>query len=289
MTIKTILVSLDGTETTDAVLATAFAVVRRLGVHADVLHVRTDSTDAVPAFGEAMTSRMVDDLVSSSHADAEARATTARTHFEDFCARNKIPITDEKPTGQGISARWIEETGRKDKVMAHRGRLADLVVVGRPTRSANVTSSMVVNALFDTGRPVLVVPPEAPETVGGKIAIAWNGSAECARAIGGATNFFSHANGVVILTAEGDRVPHSVVEDLADYLVFHGIDAEQKIIAKTPEAHLGGGSLLDACASTGADLLVMGAYRVSRFREMILGNATQQVLENTTLPVLMGH
>lgn len=38
-----------------------------------------------------------------------------------------------------------------------------------------------------------------------------------------------------------------------------------------------------------ADLLVMGAYGHSRLREFILGGATQAILADTRLPVLLSH
>jgi nucleotide-binding universal stress UspA family protein len=38
-----------------------------------------------------------------------------------------------------------------------------------------------------------------------------------------------------------------------------------------------------------ADMLVMGAYGHSRFREAILGGATRNMLEQATVPVLMAR
>ena len=37
------------------------------------------------------------------------------------------------------------------------------------------------------------------------------------------------------------------------------------------------------------DLLVLGAYGHSRFRETLLGGVTRTVLESMTVPVLMAH
>jgi nucleotide-binding universal stress UspA family protein len=38
-----------------------------------------------------------------------------------------------------------------------------------------------------------------------------------------------------------------------------------------------------------ADLIVMGAYGHSRFREAILGGATRNTLESTSVPLFMAH
>jgi len=50
-----------------------------------------------------------------------------------------------------------------------------------------------------------------------------------------------------------------------------------------------GSALLGYCQVTGADLLVMGAYGHSQFREFVLGGATRSVLTEATLPVLLSH
>ncbi len=40
---------------------------------------------------------------------------------------------------------------------------------------------------------------------------------------------------------------------------------------------------------TDAELIVMGAYGHSRFRESILGGATRNMLEHAKVPVVMAH
>ena len=47
--------------------------------------------------------------------------------------------------------------------------------------------------------------------------------------------------------------------------------------------------ILRYVADKDADLLVMGAYGHSRFREAILGGATRNLLEMAEIPVLMAH
>ena len=47
--------------------------------------------------------------------------------------------------------------------------------------------------------------------------------------------------------------------------------------------------ILRLCDDRGANLIVMGAYGHSRFREAILGGATRNMLENADVPVLMAH
>jgi nucleotide-binding universal stress UspA family protein len=74
--------------------------------------------------------------------------------------------------------------------------------------------------------------------------------------------------------------------DLALYLARHGVKVD--VLQETTEQD-SGNALLSLAADVNADLLVMGCYVHSRFREVLLGGATRTVLESMTLPVLMSH
>ena len=50
-----------------------------------------------------------------------------------------------------------------------------------------------------------------------------------------------------------------------------------------------GETLLSQVADSGADLLVMGGYGHSRWRELVMGGATRTILKSMTVPVLMSH
>jgi nucleotide-binding universal stress UspA family protein len=50
-----------------------------------------------------------------------------------------------------------------------------------------------------------------------------------------------------------------------------------------------GGALIDAAERFDADLIVMGAYGHSRFRERILGGATRGLLATSPWPLFMMH
>ncbi len=50
-----------------------------------------------------------------------------------------------------------------------------------------------------------------------------------------------------------------------------------------------GDLLLSRAADSGADLIVMGAYGHARWREVVLGGVTRQLLNQMTVPVFMSH
>lgn len=288
MPIKTILVPLDGTEAAQGVLDAAFAVARDLKAHVDVLHVRADSKNAVPLLGEGMSGAMIEEMIDLAEKESGSRAVKAKAMFDQTCKRLALPLAEQPPGPDGPSAAWIDETGREDEATAKLGRLADLIVVARPTAESDVSSRMTLNAAIrETGRPVLVIPPGETRVMGRKVGIAWNGSHESSRAVRLAMSFVETAKEVVILTAEGGRTRACAASQLANYLAWHGIVAKTRTFEIADRA--GGEDLLKECKEQGIDLLMMGAYTQSRVRTLILGGVTSHVLGNADLPVVMAR
>ena len=287
MSIKNILVPVDGTEMSRAALDVAFMLGRDLVSHVDVLHVATDPKDAVPLLGEGMSAAIIEEMIQLAENEASERNARAEAMFEDARSRFGLSLLDTPPLGDNGSTVLVQRVGREDELVAEKGRLADLVVASRPTEHSEASLTMTINAaLFETGRPVLVAPPKAPQTIGRKIAVSWNGSAEASRAVAAAMPLIAKSDGVVIMTAENDKTLSEVAPELATYFAWHGVTSE---IRTLPGGSQVGQVLLEDCLTVGADLLVMGAYTHSRMRQLILGGVTKHVLSSAELPVLMAH
>lgn len=96
------------------------------------------------------------------------------------------------------------------------------------------------------------------------------------------------ADRVTVLTViGGTEVSGPSAEQLVRNLRRNWIGAELK------KAELDGRStgetILATAQSWGCDLLIKGAYTQSRLRQMIFGGATQRVLENAMIPVLLAN
>lgn len=291
MSIKTILVPISGGSESRSALAAGFAVGRDFGAHVTVLHAKADPRDALPMLGDGMSGAMVRDLMTLAETEADRRATVARTLYDEFRTRHGIPEAGRPPGPGEVSAAWREVVGAQDDVVAHGARLFDLVVVGRSTSKSDeagaaIATATLHSALFETGRPVLVAPPHASLAVGRRVVVAWNGSMEAARAVGAAMPFLLNAEQVTVVTAEPETAD-SGPDDLALHLAWHGIEVRtrQDLPIDVPTGY----ALLAACGEADADLLIMGAYTHSRFRELIMGGATLHVLEAAELPVLAVH
>jgi nucleotide-binding universal stress UspA family protein len=290
MTIKSILVSLDGTESGLSTLETGLMVGAKFKTHVDALHVRPDSLTAVPAIGDSMSGKLAENFSHGHQTEHVERAKAARAMFEATCLRRNIRVLEGAPTPEGLTASFLDRVGQPHAVMCRLGRVHDLIVVGQPSNPKDILHSLTIDALFQTGRPVLIAPKAKLESLGKIIAIGWNGSAECARAIGGATNFFAQAEKVVVLTAESEHTPKTVIPELVSYLECHGVKVETRIIGQMGKTRLGGHQLLAAAEVERADLLVMGAkLERNRLKKMFLGCATSDALNSARIPLLMGH
>ncbi len=139
--------------------------------------------------------------------------------------------------------------------------------------------------------PVLIVPDAgSPDLPCRRIVVGWNQSAEALSAIRKAMPLLKSADLVDITVI--DPPTHGPERSdpggqLSQLLARHGIHAEVSVLAKTlPRIS---DVINRHVRDTNADMVVMGAYGHSRFREAILGGATRHMLENVEIPVLMAH
>lgn len=272
--IKTILVSADGSSGCEATLGAAVDLGRRFTAHLDVLHVRPDASSLIPYASEGLSAAMIEQIIEAGRRSAEERTAGAKTAFDRF-------------NTAGLSASWQVATGSEAEIVAAAGRLSDLIVIGRPNDSDETPWRATLDAvLFDTGRPVLILPRKRPSSIGDRVAVAWNGSAQAAGAVAAALPFLRSAKQVTIVSA-GSIAPYASAAGLVTYLARHDVQATAKVFE--PGSTPVGGALLEQCRLLQSDLLVMGAYGHSRLREMILGGATREILAEADLPVLMMH
>jgi nucleotide-binding universal stress UspA family protein len=142
-------------------------------------------------------------------------------------------------------------------------------------------------ALFESGRPILVAPPKPPTTIGQDVVIAWNGSTETARVVSFAMPLLYKAEKVTVLTVKGATVPGPAGEQIARTLRINGIPAQALDVED--EGRPAGEAILTNAQMLRADLVVKGAYTQSRLRQMIFGGPTRYLLEYATLPMIMAH
>lgn len=285
MSYKSILTVLSAAETADAPLAQVAALAEEFDAHAEALCLGVDRTQTGYYYAGANAMVLQQTL-------ARAQEEAAEVEQRAIATLNSAGVGFTSDTGVA----QIADLGRH---VARRARFSDLVVLGKPYGPDKRAEAepIVEAALFEGRAPVLVVPdlPAAanvpatlrrPKTV----VVAWNESIEAMTAIRRALPFLTAAD--LVRIAVIDPPQHGPERSdpggmLAQMLARHGVSCEIDVLSKTlPRVS---DVLNRHAADTGAEMIVMGAYGHSRFREAILGGATRNMLEQARVPVLMAH
>ncbi len=288
MTIRKLLLPLTGTAAGEAALSTALMIANIWNAHVTALHVRVDSRDVAPLAGEGLSGAMIEEMMSATEKESTDRAHAVHNMFDTFVAAHNVVLGPGHFKSETATASFATITGREEDLVAQQARLADLTVVPHPEAGEDVSSSDALHAvLFDSGRPVLIAPQKTPKTIGTRVCLAWNGTAESASAVLAALPWMQRAEAVRILTSDEYHRRGPQAADLLAYLALHGITADV-VTFRGIDRDVGAG-MLKATHDFGADLLAMGAYSHSRLRQLILGGVTRHVLEKSDLPVMMNR
>ena len=202
----------------------------------------------------------------------------------------------EAATSGETTAEWREKDaalGTVPGIVIEQGAAADLIVASQ--LSPEWSNSSVMEApdrlALESGRPVLLIPNAGDVRIPPKrVTIAWNGRREAARAVFDALPLLKRTDAVNVLSVNPDTAAPSgdlPGAALCATLERHGVKCKPTQ-AKASDANMGTEILRHADAF-GSDLLVMGCYGHTRFREFVLGGASRDVLRQMTIPVLMSH
>src|SRR6266513_2495885 len=182
-----------------------------------------------------------------------------------------------------------EGHGRQNAVVGMSGRVYDLILVEQPEKLASIAEATLEDALFESGRPVLMVPKDGWKALGEVIAVAWNGSTETALTVALGMPFLKQAREVVIVAVGPQHMPEPgpTGDELAHTLERHGVPVSLRTAYGRQKPQ--GESFLKEAMAAGADLMLKGAYTQSRIRQMIFGGATRHIIMESPIPVLMAR
>ncbi len=289
MSVRTFLLPVSSIASAGAALHTGLMLAKMWNAHLAVLHIRADARELAPFAGEGMTGAMIEDMMNATERAGGTQERNLKELLSLAAEAAHVPLGEAMRGRDEPSASFISLTGREDEMVAHKARLADLTIVPHPQAGEDVAAADALHAvLFDSGRPVLLSPVEPPQTIGKRVAIAWNGTANAASALASVMPFVRQAQAVRILVSDDYRRPGPSGAEVAEYVSSHGVSAD--VVKFYPRKGITGAGLLAAAADFGADLMSMGAYSTaSRLRQLILGGITRHVLENAPLPVLMNR
>jgi len=164
--------------------------------------------------------------------------------------------------------------------------LTDLVVAGHTAALQDGPWLGLLDEAVIAGRSPLLVARGGVPVSERPAVVAWDGSMEAGRSTRAAVPLLRSAPRTVILQDvrhidETER-SHCEPEQLAEYLTLRGV---KEVEIKRVEGH-GKNELASIVKSTGAGLLVAGAYGHSRLREALFGGVTRSFLAGDEGPHL---
>ena len=275
MPFKDILVALNSypDPTPVSVVEDAVSVAATLGAHLAAISCET----RVQLPGHFVSSSIVDGVIASEAAKSRKSAQDLLAAFN--AAAEKAGILHEAIVEKCLTLEVPD-------LLVEYARLRDLTIL--PASSDQWYAEALI---FGSGRPTLVLPPSLKRRPFqlATVAVAWDFSRAAARAISDALPILELAKKVHVVTVINEKALDTKRsgEELAKNLSRHGIDVVlDKVDAKGGSI----GEVLESYTSSqGADLLVMGAYGHSRWREFVLGGATRSLLSKPPLPILLSH
>ncbi len=222
------------------------------------------------------------ELIEASLAESRKAAEDAIARFDQAAARAGVSFESRVLDATLVSAADL---------FGRIARRFDLSVVAQAEPDKATGEDLIIEAaLFQSGRPVIVVPYiQRTGLLLERVLVCWDGGRTAARAIGDAIPFLTRAKAVDVLIVatepgKGDEIPGA---DMGRHLARHGLKVEVKRIV-APDIDVAN-AILSYAADSSADFMVMGGYGHSRLREFILGGATRGIFQSMTVPVLMAH
>lgn len=284
--LKTFLVPMLDADRRSSALATAIALAKRFNGRVAGCLVQRDPRELFGRIGDDMSETVRLDLLRHAVADAGEEAEAARRWFERACTEAEAP--GAAGSAGWISGPWRSVMGHADAALAQEGRFADLLVFPEAkTVNSGPWRVALDGALFGSGRPVLLATDPPAGRIGTSVVIAWDGSQAAVRAVNAALPILASATHVRIVTVDAEDRPLAQPERLSDWLAAQGVKAP--VVTMAAGSDPAGQVVLETAVDEGADLLVMGGFGHSRFREWVLGGVTRHVLKNAEIPILMMH
>ena len=218
------------------------------------------------------------DFADAGTLPAAARMAALRATYQDWAGR---------PTAGNTATEWIELEGRTGPLLEEWGERCDLIVLQRPgLKDFERERRAVQTALFDTGRPVLVVPQDAqPMDFGRCVAVAWRDDVRTTRAVMAALHWLADTARIhVIAGAKKWEAPPALPAVFAE----HGIAAELHVLPMNGQRGFGEALLVRAQALQ-VDLILLGAFAHPMLFGPVLGGVTKHMLTRADVPVLMRY
>lgn len=259
-----------------AALTGAAALAGQAGGALIGLFVRPEPIEVLSTLVEGASPSTIRSITRAASDGLEERSRRVRTALEAAAADAGLA---------GERARFVEPVADFSATVALYGRIADAIVLAGDVEGDGLRRRAFEAALFHATRPVLLLREPLREPPA-KVAVAWNGTPEAARATQAALPWLARAAEVHVLGTTSPRHEPEGLDAIADYLQAHDIQTQCHAVDISGNV---GQALLAKVEALDASCLVMGGYGRSRMQEMIFGGVTRHVLIHRRTALLIGH
>lgn len=276
--IKDMLVYLDGGPEDATRLAYAEKIADRQGAHLTGLYCNV-IPEMLVAGNAAMTSaQIIVEMQETAVKSGDVVEKQLKAQLDQLSVPNDLRRIDV----------FASQAGNQ---VAAAARRTDLFVASRLYGEHSDNSELLETVLFNSGRGCLFVPPaKMPGGDINTVLVGWRNTRETARALAEALPLLKQAKNVIVAlvldSTPSERAGEMPGADIARHLDRHGVNVELREITGWDNA---AAALLNEANKSGADLLVMGGYGHSRFREWVLGGVTREIMKAAEVPVLLAH
>ncbi|HWA29964.1 MAG TPA: universal stress protein [Rhizomicrobium sp.] len=282
-----ILAPVTGTACDGTILASAFAAAAPFAAHVVALFVRPDPAEAMPFFGEGVSGAMAQEVVDQAKAAADKAVVDARATLSEAAKTAGAIITDKPEKRDTVSISFRQAQGNFADRVTQASRLSDVVVFGPLNQSDSLALAEAFEAaLLETGRPVILSGQKPPRNFARRIAIGWDGSGACARALLAAMPYLARADSIDLLTIRKPGTECESCDEAREYLSLHGLASAERMIDAGSRSI---GEVLLEAAVEKSDLLVLGGYGHKSLLQMFSGSVTKHVVTHSELPLFLVH
>ena len=275
---KKILAPVRGTHEDAAALDVGFLLARRFGARVEAFYAAPSSPTSVTV-----------DTVESKRSDEVARLEGTELYLAALAlfSERLERATSIVPQSSGLSACFSALPGPEADLVATNGRVSDLIITAHPAADEPSWPNLSLeSAIRETGCPVLLIP-QAVSRIGARVAIAWNGTVEVARAVRFALPLLRESEQTLVVTVGKQQCKSTSAAELVEYLRCHGVKGESVVLPLQHGSE--SAALLAECLARQADLIVAGAFTRYRTERPTFGSMTQAMIMQTQMPVFMAQ
>ncbi|MBB6309393.1 universal stress protein [Xanthobacter tagetidis] len=274
--IKSVLIGMteEGIDEPSAALAYGISLAEKSGAHATI-----QAASLKVVLGSTLVNSMGANLVAAHNRRLRELAAAVGERARGDAAAAGVAASVETP--QLAYGQLVE-------VFVAQAMVHDIAIVDSETATVNADRGLIEALLFESGRPVMVIPEHCDTFKGKRIVVAWDASPRAARAVNDAMSFLKAAEAVEVLAVGSEKELSKSIPgaELAPHLARHGVNVTVKNLVSQGSI---AATIADQLDLFGADMLVMGAFNHSLMREWVLGGVTESMLKETKVPLFLSY